>query len=447
MITICILVSVKGYSQEKDFRYYDSLSYSFYTQKDWKSLIAVAKEAEAKGYDYYYLNMRSGIAHYELKDYRSSIPWFEKSLEYSTDEPSAVEYLYYAYLESGRSGDASLLASKYKEKLASVPGTGSKILNFLYTEGGFTPDATSQLAPQKLMGSDSIYGEENVYKTQSYYHLGFQLQPLPFLKVYASGSILGIGKLEHFAFTIHDASGKILSVTDTAFSDSYNQKELYIAASLTPFRGITISPAFHILQGDPSQMICFYSGNSYSISEAAYSYNHYVLSLLVTKEIKKFTLGLSGSVSELTSKGKQYQAAASFTWYPRGNLNLYTATTITALKAGNERRLIYDQVAGGKIAPKLWLEGTATVGNLAFFNEKNAFVVYNLPGHIVFRGGVNLIYMLNRHLDISVMYRLYSRESDYYSYGYDQDSGFRVFQTRKYSYLNQSFFGGLKWKF
>ena len=447
MTAILILLSVRGYSQEKDFRYYDSLSYGLYTLKDWKSLIAVAEEAESKGYDYYYLNMRLGIAHYEMKDYRSSIPYFEKSLEYSTDEPAAVEYLYFAYLESGRSGDASMLAAKYREKLASVPGTGSKILNFIYTEGGYTPDAASRLTPSALMGNDSIYGEEDAFKTQSYFHLGVQLQPLPFLKVYASGSMLGIGKQKHFAFANYNASGNFLSVTDTVFPYSYNQKEFYIAASLSPYRGFTITPALHVMQGDPSPVNCIYSDYTYSFSEDAYSYSHYVFSLLLTKELRKFTLGVSGSVSKLTPKGRQYQASASLTWYPKGNLDIYTTSIISVLRENKKTRLIYDQTVGLKMAPKLWLEGSATVGDLAYFNEKNAFVVYNLPEHIVFRGGASLIYMLNRHLDVSLMYRLYSRENDYLYYSYDPDSGRLISQTRKNAYVNQSFFGGLKWKF
>jgi tetratricopeptide (TPR) repeat protein len=48
--------------------------------------------------------------------------------------------------------------------------------------------------------------------------------------------------------------------------------------------------------------------------------------------------------------------------------------------------------------------------------ENNAFVVYNQPERIKFRGTASLIFTLNRHIDLSVMYRYYSREYDYYSY-------------------------------
>jgi hypothetical protein len=153
------------------------------------------------------------------------------------------------------------------------------------------------------------------------------------------------------------------------------------------------------------------------------------------------------SYAKLTSTGKQLQANGSISWYPLGNLDLYSTTSLTGFKYSSDQRLILYQTLGGKVAPKLWLEGLVTFGNLSYYNEKNAFVVYNLPERITFRGGINLIWTLNSHVDLSIMYRYYKREYDYYNYYYDTNSSSYLLSTRTIGYNNQGIYGGLKWKF
>jgi hypothetical protein len=447
LILILVLFASNGFGQEKDFRYYDSVSYKQYTDKDWKLLINTGKEAQEKGFEYNYLNMRMGIAYYERRNYRSSIGHFGKSLIYSSDDPVAAEYLYYAYLKSGRGNDAALLAGKYKGKFSMVPGADTGILNYAYVEGGYTPDLLPHLNPAELMGNDSVYGEEDAFRSQSYFHVGIQLQPHPALRIYLAGSTLGINKKRHFTYSLYDATYSNRLITDTIFLYSFRQNEFYAAASYTPLPGITITPAFHFMNGNPTLTNCSYADYTYSFSKQENPYNHYVLSLSLAKEAGKFTLGLAATFARLTSTGRQLQSAGSITWYPFGNLDLYATTTLTGFKYGNDKRLIFDQAIGGKIIPKIWLEALITLGDLSYFNEKNAFVVYNLPEHIVFRSGANLVYTVNQHLDLSLMYRFYKREYDFYNYYYDAETSGYIQQVNKLQYNNQSFFGGMKWKF
>ena len=44
----------------------DSISYSLFLKKDWKSLAAYGVQAATGGHDFYYLNLRTGIAFYQL---------------------------------------------------------------------------------------------------------------------------------------------------------------------------------------------------------------------------------------------------------------------------------------------------------------------------------------------------------------------------------------------
>lgn len=450
-VTITFLLSLaaifQASGQQKDFMYYDSLTYAYYTAKDWKSVIAAGKEALASGYDYNYLDVRLGIAYYESRKFRQAVPHFEKSLINFNNDPVTAEYLYYAYLESGRANDAAAIALKYSDKFVTVPGASNKKVNFVYAEGGFIPDASPASGTVGLIGTDSIYGEEDVFKGQSYFHAGLQLQPLPKVRLYLAANTLGIGKMKHFAYSLYDATLTNKIFTDTTFNYSLRQNEFYASLTYTPLPGLSVTPAFHYMGGNATPVISTFSGDVYSFSKAPYKYNHYVMALTLAKETGNLTIAAGVSYAKLAASGNQVQANGSVTWYPAGNLDFYTITSITGFKHGSDKRLIFDETLGGKIAPKLWLEGLVTAGNLSYYNEKNAFVVYNLPEHITFRGGVNLLFTLSSHLDISLMYRYYKREYDYISYYYDSISNSYMQSSHTAAYNNQGIYGGLKWKF
>jgi len=442
---LALATFIQATGQQKDFRYYDSITYAYYTAKDWKSLIATGREALTSGYDYNYLDMRLGIAYYELRKFRQAVLHFEKSLKNFSNDPVTAEYLYYACLESGRGNDATAIAFEYRDKFVTVPGSSANMINFVYAEGGYIPDAVPVISPVDLMGADSSYGEEDAFKDQSYFHAGMQLQPGPNVRLYIAVNTLGIEKQKHFAYSLYDASLVNKLITDTAFNYSLRQNEFYASLTYTPLPGLSLTPSFHYLGGRATPVISSYTDNVYSFSKAPYSYSHYVLALSLTKEAGNLTIAGGASYAKLASTGNQLQANGSLTWYPFGNLDLYATTSVTGFKYGSDKRLIFDETLGGKAAPKLWLEGLVTLGDLSYYNEKNAFVVYNIPERITFRGGINLIYTLNSHLDISIMYRYYKREYDYYNYYYDGSSYQQSSQTAAYS--NQGIYGGLKWKF
>lgn len=446
LLFILLLSSNLHAQQSKSFNYYDSITYNLFILNEWKELIANGNDALKHNFDYYYLEVRMGIAYYNLQNYRTSIAHFEKALSFNAGDPFTLSYLYYAYLGSGRANEAAKLASDHKSVIAAIPGSGKHFVQSFYTEGGLTSGVNGQQSAARLMGNSGIYGEEETYGMQTYTHAGIQAQLLPSLHLYASGTMIGIDKQKHFAFTSLSSESQVI-VTDSLFPFHFVQKELFFSTSFLTGKGITISPAFHYIKGDNTIVNASSIDNAYVFGKVSNPYSNYVVSLSLTKEFGNFTLGLNGSYAKLTSSGKQQQMGASVTWYPKGNLNIYSTAAITGFRYGNDKRAITDFAAGGKIASRLWLEGTITIGNLSFYNEKNAFVVYNLPEKILFRGGINLICNLSQHIDLSLMYRYYLREYNYYNYGINLQTGESTLLTNNMKYNNQSFFGGLKWRF
>lgn len=479
-----MLLSGKLYAAEtRSFVFYDSLTYDLYTRQEWKPLTVAGREALKDGYDYYYLRVRVGIAYFQLKNFRQSIPHFRKALFFNSADPISSGYLYDALIESGQGAEATVFASRNRNMIPAAKNKKNP-LEFIYTEGGYAPDAVKGHQSLELMGNDSIGGEEDTYASQSYIHAGAGFRILPSLSCYFGFSNLGINKEKHFAGSSHNI--RFDSVSNTDFGKEYiysfpfkiydtlipfkvNQNEFYFSASWIPKHGVTITPAFHFISGrtqlfkaavqffprtDTAYFTAFDSAwyflnnlaSRYVISRKNVSFSNYVFSLAASLEWRNFSFGINGSYASLNSSGNQVQAGIRTTWFPLGNVNLYATTSFTGFSDAGDKRLVYDQLVGGKVAPRLWLEGLITLGNLELYNEKNAFIAYNHSDRIKFRTGANLTFTLGRHLGLSLMYRFYAKEYDYLYYSNPEVAGPPVTVTATTKYNNQSLTGGIKWK-
>ncbi len=99
------------------------------------------------------------------------------------------------------------------------------------------------------------------------------------------------------------------------------------------------------------------------------SFNNHVVSLSINKRVSLFDFGITTSWSNLNNKN-QYQLGGLFTWYPKGNLNLYTTTSSISAWEDEENRVVLDQLVGGKVAQKY---------NYLYLHDKN---LLELPGMV-----------------------------------------------------------------
>src|ERR1035437_5516380 len=93
-------------------------SYQLYLDKNWDELIKFGNNAVDKGYDYFYLQMRIGIARFEKKNYRVAENHFKSALKFNSSDELAQEYLYYCYLYAGHYFKARLLSKTFSLTLA-----------------------------------------------------------------------------------------------------------------------------------------------------------------------------------------------------------------------------------------------------------------------------------------------------------------------------------------
>ncbi len=136
IILVLILLSSEVYTQV-DFKMVDSTSYALYLQKDWTGLIEFSEIALAENFDYYYLNMRIGIAYYETKQYESSINFFHKALLQDSQSQVAIEYLFWCNYLLGNLKDADFYYKKLSaERKENIDYTPLSYIDFIYIEGG-----------------------------------------------------------------------------------------------------------------------------------------------------------------------------------------------------------------------------------------------------------------------------------------------------------------------
>lgn len=420
---------------------------NLYNKKMYKKVIFVGENALKDGMDYFNLRYRIAISYYEFKNYRMAIHHLEKALSFNSDDPASLEYLYYAYLFSGRTNDANLLASKFPDYLKEIVNYKRKYINSIYLEGG--PSISNNISKNGSLdidGDTSIFGESDLNANLLYMHLGLKHDLLPQLSVFHGLSNLSISKRKTIRINNHD----------TIFNYTVKQIEYYINADYQLSKGLKITPAFHFLKVNADLTNASYDTINYKYlySNSTLSLNNYVLSLGITKEYKLFSISAFATYSNLNNE-TQWQLGATANYFPFGNLDYYSATTLAMLNVkskgsnqaansgtGNrDSRLIFDQLFGVKVLPKLWVEGSFTIGNLANYNEKNAFIVYNIADKINFKSGFSLIYTLNSNFELSLRYQFLSRESDYITY---ENSKTSITKTTKYQ--NNTIIGGIKWK-
>lgn len=131
------LCAKAGMQDTLSFDGVEKSSYRLYQHSSWDCLARYCDYAIGKGYDYYYLRMRAGIACFKLNRYRKAIPHFEKALMFSVNDAAANEYLYYCYLYSGQYEQARWLAKSFDSAFCKTIGAGSlPPVSLFAAEGG-----------------------------------------------------------------------------------------------------------------------------------------------------------------------------------------------------------------------------------------------------------------------------------------------------------------------
>ena len=336
---------------EKDFNYYNTLTYNQYLAENWNDLIITGREALNQGYDSYYLRMRLGIAYYSKERYIPSEKQFLKALEFNEESADATAYLYYQKIFTNREKEAHTyyeISEEYKPKFVSD----------IYVEAGV------KVSDEKANPRNLRYGlfslKHQLSTSVSFFH-AFQYLERDYMDDDGTGSAPGPGS--QFGNT------QLLT----------SQNEYYAALDILAGRGFYISPAYHF------QRVLF----------EGLKYNNYVLSMALSKDIGITKLYTTASYSRIDGLN-QTQFGVGLTIYPLANQNFYIDNLIIRQKESEIWRSQFKQRLGFRLAKQIWLEGWYAAGAMRYFNEQNAFIVFNSPNIMDLRYGGGLTWLIKK---------------------------------------------------
>jgi len=426
-----------------DFKTVDRDSYRYFMQKEWDSLIDLGNSSISQGIDYFYLRQRMGIAYYENENYRKATVHLKKASGFNKQDPTTFTYLFYSYKFSNRLLEARHLKNEYAHLLEnSVKEKTPGFVDRIFFEGGYTFSNNFPEDLDKLIRRGSTYTERDLNGDRFYAQLGAGFNFTPRLGFYLGYSNLVISKLKQIQYPagVIPPNPEIIN----KYNEEYklNQHSLYANANVLFGSGYIITPAFHLLTIESSIISPEINDEGMPVINIKdTSFINYAASLSLSKNISLFNFNLFGTLSNLNDDN-QYQLGGEVTFFPKGNLDLYTTTTLSIVRDLGENRPVFDQLIGLKVFPKIWLEGYFTVGSFVNFVEKNAFVIHNSGDRTNFRAGGNIIFPLVEKVELSIRYIFLNLESQSIWY---QENLERKTETNNYQ--NHTILGGIKWNF
>lgn len=439
LTSIFILLSFLSWSQQPlSLVSVDAQTYSQWQKKDWDGLIATGKQALKADIDFYYLRVRLGIAYYEKKNYHMALHHFEKAYKLQSNESYLKEYLYYSYLFAGREADARVFAETLPVSIKETLGLSKEKvidgINLFYTYS-LNPDQAA--IDNYSIDVDLLKdGSQVISKSMGVFNFGLLHNIKPNLSVY-------------HAYTNIQKKSFLYLQDEGVASTNANSKSLlnqyYVSGNLRIVNGLDLSLGFHYInlrfpyettetgQGQPRVVTKYIVENDLVGFLSAY------------KNFKYFTLGSSLYYSALNS-AKQMQNDYQLTFYPLGNLNLYTVSMASLQReifSNNsfDNRFVFHQLIGAKVFKSLWIEGFASFGDIHNLIRNNGSTVYN--GTDVIKGiyGGRFIVFMKPQIKFLLGYNYQSMESYFIS---DQDYRKRI---NRIEYSNHSLTGGLIWNF
>jgi len=137
LFIVMLLPAALPLTAQETFREVDSSSYALYKAAAWDSLADFGTNAYAEGYDYYYLNLRTAIAFYELGNYAAALRFFERAYRNNSSDPVLKEYLFWSNYHLLHELEASrwyrLLDDSVRQ---GIPFRPKRRIDGLYAEGG-----------------------------------------------------------------------------------------------------------------------------------------------------------------------------------------------------------------------------------------------------------------------------------------------------------------------
>ncbi len=439
LISLCCkltLIAQVNYAQ------IDKITYDFYMDQQWDSVLYYGDIALNNDIDYFYLRMRMGISYYEKKNYIKASEHFNEAIEFDSLNKITWEYLYYSYLFAGRDSDASMTVKHLPEKLISERNIKNRNwIESINTEAGISQaDLPFTMNNEDLDGEANIYADGSLLNSTSYYHVGLKHRPLQNLEIYHGPSLININK-SHIVYYKNQRYERPVDI---------EQKAYYVQLKYTPAISWELSTAFHMLKYSVDRMRV--DSIDYQLDAPVFSIFkresdvEYLIYGSIGKQIGIFKPTLSYLRANF-NLSTQHQLGLDFLYFPKGNQDLYGKTELTYFIQDSlfeMRSLIFTQTAGAKVFKNLWAQVEYSIGDRRNYAHSSGFVVDNKNLIVNSSLRAKVLWQITPKLGFSVIMSESQYESMFLRYTSQKEDGYELID---YNFKLRSLVGSLELKF
>lgn len=430
-----LLLGASG-QQKLNYVDVDKRSYELFQEKKWHELIGYATEARQQGIDFFYLQVRTGIAWYNLKKYTKSTKWFLKAWENDQSFDWLQEYLYYSLVFSGRAAEASKYAAVFDNKIKEKIGWKRAKLARLALEGGFSfnPDfdKLSNSRQYETAGVGSNYGEAFYLKNYSFQSFDLGHQVAPGFTLNHNFTHIGVNREEQVFW------GNLNS-----FNAKINQYQYFLSPNFVLGRKLYLSPSLSLVWGSADFRVgsINHNGNRY-FNRPVSKYSDFIFSASGWTYWGNFSPGAEVNLANIYNQNFA-QFSAWLTFYPFSNLHFYLTPRVY-FKNDPESGFGYNTfgISSGIKAGPVYLVGQFWKGEMKNFIESSGYVVANFPGKSSRKYMASAYFPIGTKLQFVLRYMNQDITEDYTIYTGGTKSG-----AMEYSYIKHTLTGGISWNF
>lgn len=438
IVVICFFIALltAAKAQEKlNFAIVDKRSFELFETKKWSELIQLSEEAQKQGIDFFYLQVRTGIAWYNQGKYRNSANLFLKAYANDNAFDWLQEYVYYSLILSGRQLEAAKYAPYFSDATRKKIGFEETGITRLAFETGysFNPDIeslkTRPFSSDVDLGED--YGEGYLLKNYSFQSVDLSHRIAPNLTLNHNLTYIGVNREAIVDWTGHTTSPIRI-----------NQFQYFINPVWVIGKKLNISPSMNLIFGSGD----VYAGWLKSDSTKAYSlskvkYNDLVFSTAIWSNFGNFSPGLEINAANVNNS-KYTQLSSWVTYYPLSNARLYFTPKVYFKSGADGFGWNAFGISGGAQLGKVFLSGQYLFGNMENFVESAGYVISNFPGKSDRKIMGSIYFPLGKKYQFVFRYINQNVIEKYQVY----TEGIKN-KSLEYNYLKHTLTAGISWNF
>jgi hypothetical protein len=319
---------------------YEASTLRLYYEQKWDSLLIKGREAISKGYDYFYIQVRTGTAAYYLEKYSLAARFFDEAYKLDHNDEYTKEMLFLIYIYTGKQTQAALFTREMTPDRAKI-FYDEYINPVVFIEGG--PIITNgKKSAEQFNINDSINFTEKFAERNALYLITGLRQPLgPRVSVTTAVSYLNFTKYRQDDIRYVDTLSGYFKV---------RQAECYLSPTIGISKRFAFSPSGRVTRTTVTEPITSSDSitNLYLGNPIEKTFSDYLVGGEATYARNYWRISAGAwyiSVSQKTS----WQLSSSVMLLPLGNLNLYSLTSVLWNNERTELPLVYSQTVGSKL--------------------------------------------------------------------------------------------------